>query len=56
MEMLFSFVDLNTYSVPLILSERHGSEIKQLSDAFGMVRKQSYYLPLVERWTSYGGL
>ena len=47
--MLFTFLDLNTYSAPLSLSERHGSEIKQLSDAFGMVRKQSYYLPLAEK-------
>ena len=55
-EMLFSFLDLNTCSAPLSLSERQGSEIKQLSDAFGMARKQSYYLRLVEKSTSYGGL
>jgi len=47
---------LNTYSAPLSLSERHGSEIKQLSGAFGIARKQNYYLPLVEKSTSYGGL
>ena len=55
-EMLFSFLDLNTCSAPLSLSERQGSEIKQLSDAFGMARKQSYYLPFVEKSTSYCGL
>jgi len=37
------FYPLNTYSAPLSVNERHGSEIKQLSVAIGMVRKQSYY-------------
>jgi len=47
--MLFLFVDLNTYSAPLSVSERHGSEFKQLSVAMRMVRKQSYnYLSLAE--------
>jgi len=41
--MLFLFVDLNTYSVSLSVSERHGSEIKQHSVTIGMARKQSYY-------------
>ena len=54
--MLFSFLDQNTYSTPLSPSERHGSEMKQLSDAFGLARKQSYYLPLAVKLTSYGGL
>ena len=40
--MLFLFVDLKTCSVPLSVSERHGSEIKQLSVATGLARKQSY--------------
>jgi len=39
-EMLF--VDLNTCSAPLCVNERHSSEIKQLSVAIGMARKQSY--------------
>jgi len=46
--MLFLFVDLNTYSAPLSVSERHGSEFKQLSVNMGMARKQSYYLSLAE--------
>jgi len=33
--MLFLFVNLNTYYAPLSVSERHGSEIKQLSVAIG---------------------
>ena len=32
------------------------SEIKQLSVAIGVARKQSYHLSLVEKSTSYGGL
>jgi len=43
--MLFSFV-----------SERHNSKIKQLIVAIGMAKKQSYYLPLIEKSTLYGGL
>jgi len=38
------------------MSERHASEIKQLSVAIGMARKQSYYLPWAEKSTSYSGL
>jgi len=40
-QLLFLFVD--TCSAPLSVSERHGSEIKQLSAAIGMARKQSYF-------------
>jgi len=54
--MLFLFVDLNIYSAPLSVSERHGSEVKQLSVAIGMTRKQSYYPFLAEKSTSCGGL
>jgi len=54
--MLFLFADLNTYSAPLTVSERHGSEIDQLSVAIGMARKQSYYISFAEKLTSYGGL
>jgi len=47
--MLFLFVDFNTYSAPLSVSERRGSEFKPLSVAMRMVRKQSYnYLSLAE--------
>jgi len=54
--MLFLFVDLNTYSAPLSVSEIPGSESKQLSFPIGMARKQSHYLSLAEKSTSYGGL
>jgi len=53
---MFLLVDLNTYSVPLSISVRHGSKIKQLSVTIGMARKQSYYLSLAEKSTLYGGL
>jgi len=36
--------------------ERHGSQIKQMSVSIGVARKQSYYLSLAEKSTSYGGL
>jgi len=39
--MLFEFLDLNIYSAPLNVIKRHGSEIKQLSVAIAMARKQS---------------
>ena len=42
--MLFVFVNWNTCTAQLSVSARHGSEIKQLSVAIGMTRKQSYYL------------
>jgi len=42
--------------VLLSVSARRGSEIKQLSVAIWMARKQSYYLSLAEKTTSYGGL
>jgi len=51
--MLFLLVDINTYSAPLSVSERHSSEIKQLSFTIEMARKQSYYLSLAEKFTSY---
>jgi len=54
--MLCLFVDLNTYSTPLRACERHGSEIKQLSVAIEIARKQCYYLSLAEKSTSYVGL
>jgi len=38
----FLFCSLNTYSSPLCVNQRHGSEIKQLSVAIGMGKKQSY--------------
>jgi len=54
--MLFLFVDLSTYSAPLSVSERHGSGVKQLSAAVWMARKQSYYISLVGKPTSYDDL
>jgi len=54
--MLFLFVDLNTSAPLSVLSERHGSESKQLGIAIVIARKQSYYLSLAEKSTSYGGL
>jgi len=38
-ETLFLFANLNTYSAPLRVIKRHGSEIKQLSVAIGIARK-----------------
>jgi len=53
--MLVLFVDFNTYSARLSVSERHGSEIKQLSVAIGMARRQSHSF-IRQEPTSYGGL
>jgi len=47
---------LNTYSVPLSVSERYDSEFKQLGVAIEKAKKQSHYLPLAERSTLCGGL
>jgi len=54
--MLSLFVELNTYSSPLSVNEKHGSEIKQLSVAIGTGRKQRYYLFLADNSTSHGSL
>jgi len=40
---VFLFTDLNTYSAPLGVGERHGSDFKQLTLAIGMAIEQSYY-------------
>jgi len=51
--MLFLFVDLTLTPHLFNVSERQGSN-KQLNVAIGMVRKQSYYLSMAEKSTSYG--
>jgi len=54
--MLYLFAELNTYSAPLSVNEKHSSEIKQLSGAIVMGLKQSYYVFLAEKSISYGSL